>query len=130
MVVMPLYTDIPIPFGVRAEVTADNTSIRVSWEWSCQGVPDFVRVHYRPEGRSLMMYTVSNTMAITSATLPNLQCNTKYTIWVYASVGQTGRTSAPGMVSLPARGMYMHVIPFFFAVIVNTIYYPSPSRSH
>ena len=53
--------DIPIPFGVRAEVTASNTSIRVSWEWSPQGVlmcVDFVRVHYQPEGGSLMMYTV------------------------------------------------------------------------
>ena len=64
----------PAPFGVRAEVTADNTSIRVSWQWSCQGVltcVDLVRVHYQPEGGSLMMYTVDNTTA-TSATLPNL----------------------------------------------------------
>ena len=30
--------DIPAPVGVRAEVTAGNRSIRVSWEWSCQGV--------------------------------------------------------------------------------------------
>ena len=26
---------IPILFGLRAEVTADNTSIRVSWEFLC-----------------------------------------------------------------------------------------------
>ena len=31
-------TDIPVPFGLRAEVTADNTSIRVSWQWLRQGV--------------------------------------------------------------------------------------------
>ena len=98
-------TDPPFSFGVRAEVTADNTSIRVSWEWSCQGVLDVVRVHYQPEGGSLMMYTVDNTTS-TSATLPNLQCNTKYTVWVYASGGQINTRSVPRMVSLPARGMY------------------------
>ena len=46
-----------IPFGVRAEATADNTSIRVSWEWSPQGVlmcVDLVRVGYLPEGGSLV----------------------------------------------------------------------------
>ena len=32
---------IPVPVGVRVEVTADNTSIRVSWQWSCQGVLEF-----------------------------------------------------------------------------------------
>ena len=79
----------------------------VSWEWSRQGVlmcVDLVRVNYRPEGGSLMMYTVSNTTA-TSATLSNLQCNTEYTISVYASGGQTGKTSVHRMVYLPARGM-------------------------
>ena len=99
-------TDIPVPFGVRAEVTADNTSIRVSWEWSCQGVLDLVRVYYQLEGGSLMMYTVDNTTA-NSATLPNLQCNTKYTIWVLTRSGGTGRGSPSGIVSLPARGMYL-----------------------
>ena len=29
---------IPILFGMRAKVTAENARIRVSWEWSCQGV--------------------------------------------------------------------------------------------
>ena len=95
----------PVPFGVRAEVTADNTSIRVSWQWSCQGVLDLVRADYQPEGGSLMMYTVNSTTS-TSATLPNLQCNTKYTIWVEAS-GLHNSRSLPRMVNLPARGMLM-----------------------
>ena len=101
------YTDVARTFIVRAKVTADNTSIRVSWDWSCQGVPmhiNSVRVHYQPEGGSLMMYTVGSTTA-TSATLPNLRCNAKYTIWVHAEGGQFNGTSVPRMVSLPARGM-------------------------
>ena len=116
------FTDIPAPVGVRAEVTADNTSIRVSWEWSRQGVLmciDVVRVLYQPEGGSQMMYTVSNTTA-TSATLPNLQCNTKYTIWVHARGSQINRTSTPRIVSLPARGMYMLQCIFIeFIVVCN-----------
>ena len=99
---------------MRVEVTADNTSIRVSWQWSRQGVlmcVELVRVRYRPEGGSLMMYTVSNT-TVTSATLPNLQCNTEYTIWVRASGGQTGSTSVSRMIYLPARGMYMFNVTF------------------
>ena len=98
-------TDIPHLFGLRAEVTADNTSIRVSWRWSHDGLPicvDNVTVHYQPEGSSQMMYTVDTTA--TSATLPNLQCNTKYTIWVYVEGGQIAETSDLSMVSLPARG--------------------------
>ena len=70
---------------MRVEATADNTSVTVSWEWPCQGLPlcfDLVRVDYQPEGGSLMMYTVSNTTA-TSATLPNLQCNTNYTGFIF-----------------------------------------------
>ena len=95
---------------MRAEATADNTSIRVSWQWSPSGVPtciDLVRVRYRPEGGSEMMYTVSNTTAA-GATLTNLQCNTNYTIWVYVESGsnKTGNMSNPGRVSLPARGIY------------------------
>ena len=92
---------------MRAEATADNTSIMVSWEWSRQGVSmcvDLVRVNYQPEGGSRMMYTVDNTTA-TSATLPYLQCNTEYTIWVYTQGGQTGKTSVHRMVYLPARGV-------------------------
>ena len=105
MVVMS-YTDVPGPFILRAEVTADNTSIRVSWQWSCQGMPmhiNLVRVDYQPEGGSLMMYAVGNTT--TSATLANLQCNTEYTVSVQARGGQINRTSTPRMVSLPPRGM-------------------------
>ena len=103
------YTDVPGPFIVSAEVTAGNASISVSWEWSCRGVPMYinrVRVDYQPEGGSPMMYTVNNTAA-TSATLPNLQCNTKYTIWVHATGRVNDTRSDTGMISLPARGMYM-----------------------
>ena len=73
-----------VMFGVGAEVTADNTSIRLSWEWSPQDVPMWIdRVHYQHEGGSERIYTVDNKTA-TSAALPNLQCNTKYIlIWVY-----------------------------------------------
>ena len=76
---------IPVLFGVRAEVTADNTSIRVSWEWLCQDC-------WCNEGGFEMNYTVGSTTA-TSATLLNLQCNTKYTIWVYYFQSLTGHTS-------------------------------------
>ena len=51
-------TDIPAPVGVRAEVTANNASIKVSWQWSRQGMPmcvDLVGVHYQTEGDSLMI---------------------------------------------------------------------------
>ena len=130
-------TDIPDPVGVRAEVTADNTSIRVSWEWARQGVPmcvDLVRVHYQPEGGSLMMYTVNSSTA-TSATLPNLQCNTKYTIWVYARGGQIDKTSITIVVSLPARGMsltmHMCISPIEFTIVYITaphIVLPTPTE--
>ena len=103
------FDDIPDPVGVRAEANADNASISVSWEWSRQGVVvcvDNVIVHYQHEGGSLMNYTVGNTTA-TSATLPNLQCNTKYTVWVQARGGGTDRRSSSRMVSLLARGMYL-----------------------
>ena len=101
--------DIPDPVGVRAEATADNTSIRVSWEWSPQGVVvcvNNVTVDYQPEGGSLMIHTVDNTTA-TTATLPNLQCNTEYTVWVQAKRGRTCRRSPTSTISLPARGMYL-----------------------
>ena len=102
--------DIPTPFGLRAEVTADNTSIRVQWGWSSEGVDnciDRVRVYYQPEGGSLMMYTVGSTTAATSATLPNLQCNTEYMISIHASGGSHDTQSTPRMVSIPARGMHV-----------------------
>ena len=104
---------------MRAEVTADNTSIRVSWEWSRQGVlmcVDLVRVYYQPaEGGSQMMYTVNNTTA-TSATLPNLHCNTKYIIWAHARGGPNNTRSVPRMVNLPARGICN--VTFCIAVII------------
>jgi len=100
-------TDIPHAELMRAEATADNTSIRVLWEWSRQGVImclDSVRVDYQPEGVfHPMMYTVDSRTA-TSATLSNLQCNTQYTISVYAEAGRTGSRSVARVVSLPARG--------------------------
>ena len=104
---------------MRAEVTADNTSIRVSWEWPCQGLPlcvDLLRVDYQPEGGSLMMHTVSNTIA-TSTTLPNLQCNTEYTIWIYTRSGLNDTRSTPRMVSLPTRGGYIYVKREKFSVL-------------
>ena len=107
---------------MRAEVTADNTSIRVSWQWSPQGIPmcvDLVRVDYRPEGGSLMMYTVNSTTA-TSATLPNLQCNTKYTVWVHVESGSymIGNTSTPRKVSLATKGT--HVMYFSYDLLYFT----------
>ena len=72
---------------------------------------DLVRVLYQPEGGSLMRYTVGNTTA-TSATLHNLQCNTEYIIRVYASGGQTGKSSVYRRVSLPARGSYAYSAHF------------------
>ena len=97
---------------MRAEATADNTSIRVSWEWSPVCI-NIVRVDYQPEGGSLMMYTVGSTRA-TSATLTNLQCNTEFTVWVYVESGSnsTSNTSSSRLVVLPARGMYMSLEHF------------------
>ena len=102
--------DIPTPIGLRAEVTSDNTSIRVQWGWSSEGVDnciDWIRVYYLPEGGSLMMYTVGSTTAATSATLPNLQCNTEYMISIHASGGSNDTRSAPRMIYIPARGMHV-----------------------
>ena len=69
---------------------------------------DLVSVYYQPEGGSVMMYTVGSTTAATSATLPNLQCNTVYTIWVHASGGSATKRSVSRMVALPARGIWIH----------------------
>ena len=118
MVVISLHR-LYILSGVRAEVTADNTSIRVSWQWSCECALDLVRVDYQPEGGSPMMYTVDITAA-TSATLTNLQCNTIYTIWIQNGTG----TSVSRMVYLLARGMYWLCNQF------SVLYHPSPSHSH
>ena len=65
-----------------------------------------LRVHYRPEGGSLRMYPVDN-IAATSATLPNLQCNIEYIVWVHASGVLYNSSSLPRMVNLPGRGMFM-----------------------
>ena len=93
---------------MRAEATADNTSIRVLWEWSRQGLLtclDSVRVDYQPEGGSFsMMYTVDSATA-TNATLSNLQCNTQYFISVYAEGGRFGKRSITRVVTLPTRGI-------------------------
>ena len=89
-----------------------------------------ITVHYQPEGGSLMMYTVHNPTA-TSATLPNLQCNTKYTVWVYVASGRshvTGNTSTSRMVSLAARGTCIMYVTFY--TVYYTLYYSSPSNSH
>jgi len=65
---------------------------------------DSVRVDYQPKGGSLMMYTVDNTTS-TSATLSNLQCNTQYTISVYAEGGMIARRRGIIVEFLPARGI-------------------------
>ena len=96
---------------METEVTADNMSVRVFWKWLRQGLlmcVEIVRVYYQSEGGSVMNYTVSNTTA-TSATLPTLQCNTEYTIWVRASGGQTGTRSGSRMFAIPARGRTVYV---------------------
>ena len=102
-------TGIPTPVGVRAEATADNTSIRVSWEWQSQNVSicvDLITVHYQPQEGSLMNHAVGNSTATTSAILPNLQCDTNYTIWVEARGGQISRWSQHSATFyLPAKGM-------------------------
>jgi len=107
---------IPFPVRVRTEATADNTSIRVLWEWSNEGLLtclDSVRVDYQPEGGSLMMYAVGSATA-TSATLSNLQCNTQYTISVYAEGGVLNNRSSTVLASLPARGTVdrMHIFSY------------------
>ena len=122
-------TDIPTPVGVRAEASADNTSIMVSWEWSRQDVPmcvGLVRVNYQPEGGSLMNYTVGSTTAMTNATLPNLQCNTEYIILIYVAGGQTERMSIPRMVYLPARGVQNLFSQFTHFHCDVTLSHPQP----
>ena len=109
LIVVYYYTGVPSPVGVRAEATADNTSIRVSWEWQSQNVficVDLIRVHYQPQGGSLMNHAVGNSTATIGAILPNLQCDTNYTIWVEARGGRISRWSQhSAMFYLPAKGM-------------------------
>ena len=66
-----------------------------------------------------MMYTVDSTTA-TSATLSNLQCNTQYTISVYAGGGSIGKRSLPRVVSLPARGTCTSILLDTYILIVYT----------
>ena len=71
-----------------------------------------------------MMYALGSTTA-TSATLSNLHCNTKFTIWVYVESGSnsTSNISSPIMVVLPARGTYMsleHFTNLYTKINVNT----------
>ena len=123
------YTDLPAPVRVRAEATADNTSIRVSWEWSCQGVLDLVRVHYQPEGGSLTMYT----LAIQQWPVPPcLTCSAAQNVpsgfmlevvrWIQ-QVFQEWFLYQQEVCTL-----YLFIMFFFFSVY--TIYHPSPSHSH
>ena len=51
-----------------------------------------------------MSYTVDNATA-TNVTLPNIQCNTEYTIWIHIRSSQINKTSSPKKVYLPARGL-------------------------
>ena len=119
------FTAIPAPVRVRAEVTADNTSIRVLWEWSREGellCLDSVRVDYQPEGVfRLMTYTVNSATA-TSATLSNLQCNTQYTISVYAEGSRTGNRSVIRVVFLPARGSVALILTTYIWCTLVTHY--------
>ena len=80
---------------------------------------------YQPEGSSLMMYTVDSTTA-TSATLHNLQCNTKYTVWAHARGGLNDTRSVSILASLPARGM-MSVISSIQYTVVSIILPSLPS---
>ena len=82
---------------------------------------DLIRVDYQPEGGSLMMYTVDNTTA-TSATLPNLQCDTEYTILVYARSGGLGVRSVSRLVFLPTRGTNIHTCIHVMYMFCNLPY--------
>ena len=98
-------TDIPTPVGVRAEVTADNTSIKMSWGWQSHNASICVNQIIVYYSGLQMMYTVGNSTAATSGTLPNLQCNTNYTIRLEARGGRINKWSQPVIVYLPAKGM-------------------------
>ena len=119
---------------MRAEATSDNTSIRVSWQWSDEGLltcVDLVRVRYQPGGGSLMIYTMDNTTATTSATVPNLQCDIEYTIIVVASSGPTDKESIHRMLSIPSRGrtdMFVHYHGIMHVVLSVFFYVNEPNR--
>ena len=82
-----------------------------------------VRVHYQPKGGSLMVYMAGSATTVTSATLPNLQCDTQYTIWINASGGQTKQSSdvSKMVYYLPARGKlsFVHAVNF---IVINLSY--------
>ena len=121
------HTDVPGPFIVRAEVTADNTSIRVSWKWLCQGMPMYINhigVDYQPEGGSLMMYTVNNTTqqpvppCTTSSATQSILCG--FRLEVVRLIEQI-----PPEWFLYQQEVCIHVIYTFiqFTVVCNTIYH-------
>ena len=68
-----------------------------------------------------MMYTVDSTTA-TSATLSNLQCNTQYTISVYATDGTTSKRSLTRAVSLPARGTCICILSILLDTHILIVY--------
>jgi len=72
------------------------------------------------------MCRVDNTTEITSVILPNLHCNTKYTIWVHASGGLHNSRSLPRMVNLPARGMFMLYNLSYSYCSCSTVSPPAP----
>ena len=94
--------DFFVAAAVQLLLSIKNLTCGQDCELKAQGVLDFVRVYYQPEGGSDRMYTVNSTTA-TSATLPNLQCNTKYTIsvHVHASGGHIDTRSHSRTVQEP-----------------------------
>ena len=83
-----------------------------------------------------MMYTVGSTTA-TSATLPNLQCDTEYTIWLEARGSGTGKRSTSRVVFLcaarltPQASTYLACVGRLTpqaSVAVHTITLMSPSE--
>ena len=98
---------------MRAEVTADNTSIRVSWQWSCRGELDIVMVDYQPEGGDEASLQLSDPAA-TEATLTGLKNNRCYTITVVATAGEHRRESVARTVYLPLQGIQirLQIVPY------------------
>ena len=74
-----------------------------------------------------MMYTVDNTTA-TGATLPNLLCNTEYTVWVHASGGLNNSRSVPRMVYL--KEVCLCCITCHTVTVFVPLYHHSPSHPH
>ena len=72
-----------------------------------------------------MVYTVGTTTTVTSATLLNLQCNTKYTIWVQTRHNRTG-TSVFRTVFLPARGICTCDETLHTLLLYTSLSHPAP----